>query len=779
MKKKTNDTVRASVLQIGIAAALLFTSAMLVLAGFTSQFHEADRILAAVAVASASSGSGELPGTTFTITNTNDAGAGSLRQAILDSNANPPPPNTTNLISFNIPGSGVHTITLASGLPNITQPVIIDGYTQPGASPNTLTIGDNAVILIKINAGTVNPIVRICNTAICGFGNADGSTIRGLCIVQETGGGTMLDISSNNNVIVGNFLGVDTDGATLGGVQTPIFVRAGVSGTAIGGTAPAARNVMASLNGSGHININGSNTLVQGNYIGLNAAGTAPLGSMLDSIYVLAGNGVTIGGSTPGAGNVINAMRGGIFIRNIPTGIVIQGNLIGTDATGTIGFDELFWGIFLGDSTNTTIGGGTAGAGNVIHARALGIDIEDSPTGIVIQGNFIGTDITGMIDLGNGSCGISVTSSMTSGIIGGTSAGEGNVIAFSGSHGVTVIAATGWRILGNSIHDNAGLGITLGGGCANPNVTPRPNDHCDTDTGPNNGQNYPVITSASFGGSMVTLSGTLDSVASTMFRLEFFSSQSCDPSGFGEGQAFLGSTTVTTDGSCNASFGPLMFSLPTGHTVVTATATILDGAGSPIETSEFSQCVSGPTPSPTPTPTATATPTATPTATVTPTVTPTATPTITPTATPTPTPTGVCVLGQGYWKNHPDQWPVTQLQLSNVTYNQQELLLILSQPVRGNGLVSLARQEIAAKLNIANGADGSCIAQTLADADALIGNLIIPPVGNGFLRPSVYERSLSLYNGGSLCAPSCQLPPQPTPIGYPSPRPRPTPAPRP
>jgi hypothetical protein len=119
------------------------------------------------------------------------------------------------------------------------------------------------------------------------------------------------------------------------------------------------------------------------------------------------------------------------------------------------------------------------------------------------------------------------------------------------------------------------------------------------------------------------------------------------------------------------------------------------------------------------------------------------------------------------------------LHLGNVTYNQQQLLSILNLSVRGNGLVSLAHQEIAAKLNIANGADASCIEQTLAAADALIGDLVIPPVGTGFLRPTVYERTLSLYNEGSLCAPACQFPPQPTPSANPTARLRPTPAPRP
>jgi len=169
-----------------------------------------------------------------------------------------------------------------------------------------------------------------------------------------------------------------------------------------------------------------------------------------------------------------------------------------------------------------------------------------------------------------------------------------------------------------------------------------------------------------------------------------------------------------------------------------------------------------------PTPTATATATATPTATAI------ATPT------PTPTPPSGCVLGQGYWKNHPERWPVTQLQLGNVTYNQQQLLSILKDSARTNGLVFLAHQEIAAKLNIANGADGSCIAQTLAAADALIGDLVIPPVGDGFLSlhdVAGYVSALSRYNGGFLCSPNCG--PAPHPVPTPPPRPRPTRPPRP
>jgi hypothetical protein len=212
-----------------------------------------------------------------------------------------------------------------------------------------------------------------------------------------------------------------------------------------------------------------------------------------------------------------------------------------------------------------------------------------------------------------------------------------------------------------------------------------------------------------------------------------------------------------------------------GKVVVNAGNWLCGGGGTPTPT---------PTPSVTPTPTPTATPTGTPTTTpsVTPTITPSATPSptpsVTPSATPTPTATatatpGACVFGFGYWKNHPQAWPVTELQLGNVTYTQDQLLSIMHEPVRGNGLVSLAHHLITAKLNVANGADPSCIQQTIADADALIGDLVVPPVGDGFLAPrdvNALKDILEDYNEGNLCAPSCDNEGSPTPSPSP-PRP--------
>ena len=183
-------------------------------------------------------------------------------------------------------------------------------------------------------------------------------------------------------------------------------------------------------------------------------------------------------------------------------------------------------------------------------------------------------------------------------------------------------------------------------------------------------------------------------------------------------------------------------------------------------------CEGTPTPTPTSSPSATTTPSPSGTPTPSPSVTPTASPSVTPTPSATP---GGCVFGFGFWKNHPQAWPVTELQLGNVTYTKDQLLSIMHEPVHGNGLVSLAHHLITAKLNVANGADPSCIQQTIADADALIGDLIVPPVGDGFLAPgdvNALKDTLEDYDEGHLCAPSCDNEGSPTPSPSPHQPPR-------
>jgi hypothetical protein len=111
-----------------------------------------------------------------------------------------------------------------------------------------------------------------------------------------------------------------------------------------------------------------------------------------------------------------------------------------------------------------------------------------------------------------------------------------------------------------------------------------------------------------------------------------------------------------------------------------------------------------------------------------------------------------CTRTQGYWKNHAEAWPVTSLTLGTVTYSQANLLSILTQPVEANGLVSLSHQLIAAKLNVEAGASApASVAAAIAAADALIGGLVVPPVGGGSLSPSSTSKLTGIldeYNNG-------------------------------
>lgn len=117
-----------------------------------------------------------------------------------------------------------------------------------------------------------------------------------------------------------------------------------------------------------------------------------------------------------------------------------------------------------------------------------------------------------------------------------------------------------------------------------------------------------------------------------------------------------------------------------------------------------------------------------------------------------------CTLTQGYWKNHPNAWPVTSVTLGSVTYTKAQALAILDQSVNGNGLVGLAHQLIAAKLNVASGSTNT-IATTITASDALIGALVVPPVGSGYLAPSSASslgHALDDYNMGTTGPGHCE-----------------------
>jgi hypothetical protein len=412
-------------------------------------------------------------------------------------------------------------------------------------------------------------------------------------------------------------------------LNTPAGLTVNAAGTTIRGLA-INRNNGAAIT----ISAAGGNVTIAGNFIGSNPAGTIAMpGTGGFAVAIELGSNIVIGGSAPADRNLLSGDRqGGVLIDpfgGVNDGTRIQGNFIGPDVTGTVSLNGPTSGGIRADgnspgnkTTNTAI------IGNLISGNATAI--TDGSAGGVIQGNLIGTQRDGITPLPN-TAGVLLFSNGSNITVGGSGAGQANVIAFNSPNGPGIqvqSSSNGNLISQNSIHDNANLGITL----QFPGI-PLANDACDVDTAPGNlGQNYPVITAAVIAAGNVTISGTLNSTASTDFRLEFFSNTACDPSGNGQGQTFIGFANATTPvGNCDVSFGPLVFPVPAGQTIFTATATEL-----PSNTSEFSACfpvVGAVTPTNTPTSTPTNTPT------LTPTNTPAGVATSTPTSTPTRTPT--------------------------------------------------------------------------------------------------------------------------------------------
>jgi hypothetical protein len=517
----------------------------------------------------------------FVVTTAAASGPGSLAQAMADANASADP---SNLITFNIPGTGAQTIKANNGLPQILTNTTIDATTQPGY------------------AGT--PLIALTHDP--GQGNYDGFnawggslTLRGFSIYGFSVG---VYLGSPNCVVAGNYIGLDPTGNRNG---NNTGVAAWVPGYRIGGTTAAERNVISGNTQALDLYTSGT---VEGNYIGTDPTGTRAIGNGR-AIYLTAIDNhpnpfpATIGGLAPGAGNLISGnYHNGIVIdqaaaRNGGPGstAVIQGNWIGVDSTGSTALRNMGHGIFV-NAYNVLVGGTAAGARNVISGnRGDGIYAlvgyrlpAASPT---IQGNYIGTDSTGTKALGNGASGVDVYYSGGA-TIGGLASGAGNRIAYNGKDGIVVLGlknpdgspgsfssqvVRSNRISANNIWGNHSLGIDLN----DDGVTP--NDPSDADIGPNDLQNYPVITAVTVASGKTTVTGTLDSRPNGTYRIELFSSVDPAPGLYGAGQSFIGYTDVKTDANGHATFSVTMsFVVPAGR-VVSSTAT--DSIGN---TSEFS-----------------------------------------------------------------------------------------------------------------------------------------------------------------------------------------------
>ena len=408
------------------------------------------------------------------------------------------------------------TIALLSPLPAIVEPVTLDGL-KTGA------------------CGLSGPAVEIYGGNIATGSNpgllvtGGSTTIRNLSITGFRGNGIELRNAGASRIEC-SYIGVAPDGVTARGNAGNGIQIIDSEVNVVGGPSSLTRNVISGNIGEG-VKIDGAlatANVVEGNYVGTDAAGTAALGNAASGIYIRRAPGNSI------VGNVVSGNNG--F-----AGIAICGN---PD--------------FCGGANDGTQG--------------------NNASGNTVNGNLIGTDVTRLKPLANAGNGVAIDGAPNTTV---GSAGAANVIT-SNAVGVRVFGsiAPGNQILHNSIYANAGLGIDLGGG----GVTP--NDENETD----GAQNFPSLTSVTTDSGTTTIRGTLHSAPETDFLIEFFTNASCDPSGNGEGQTWFASISgVSANAAGDLAFtGGVSPTLPIG-TIVTATASAT-GTNTRGGTSEFSKC---------------------------------------------------------------------------------------------------------------------------------------------------------------------------------------------
>ena len=319
------------------------------------------------------------------------------------------------------------------------------------------------------------------------------------------------------------------------------------------------RNIISGNQAGVFLENSATGILIEGNYIGTDVRGFKAIGNQYDGV-LLSGTLNTVGGTSAKAANLIsgngrNGVSDGTFAGSIGLN-AIEGNLIGTDSSGTVALANGANGVDI-NTVGDTVGGTTATAGNVISGNLnYGIRLSGSAQSNVVEGNDIGTAKNGSSAVGNAQDGIHIQDSASDNTIGGTVSGAGNVIEFNGGAGIAVGDNSQFNpILTNSIYGNGDLGINLTGN-GNQNLQP------------------PTLASAVSKSKKTTIVGSLTGfAANTVYLIQFFSNQTADPSGFGEGQKYLGSLEVNTDGTGAASFQVVFnVSLSTGQ-FISATAT--------------------------------------------------------------------------------------------------------------------------------------------------------------------------------------------------------------
>lgn len=499
-----------------------------------------------------------LQAATITVNSLGDSaandGACTLREAIIAANTDASSGamagecaagSGSDAISFSVagvikPGSG--------GLPGITTVMHIDGYTAPGASKNTqpLAQGTNAVLKIEIDG-------------------VDAGNSNGLSLLGPTASGTIIEGLAINN-----------SGPLVCCGANAIFLS-GVNGLV--------------------------QTVLRGNFLGTNVAGTlsSPRGGRM--IYLEQSANVIIGTTqipndgpvAPAAVNLISGSSLDGITVSLSTNVQVRGNLIGTNAAGSLPLPNAGYGILLEDTSGDLV------LDNVISASGKsGIILRGASSGVQIAGNTIGLNAAGTGPLPNNLGGILVAENplnhpgndisnvdiINNVVAHNTCAGDCAGITVGARHPDNIVK--GIHLTQNRVFSNKGLEIDLGetdAGAGNILILGvTANDDLDPDSGGNTLQNFPVLTSAVGDGTNVSIDFTLNSEANKSFTLEFFHTATCDPSGHGGAEKYLGSGAFATK-SGGVGGGSVVLALSGVNGFITATATnVLNG------TSEFSAC---------------------------------------------------------------------------------------------------------------------------------------------------------------------------------------------
>lgn len=503
---------------------------------------------------------------TYVVTNTADAGSGSLRQAILNANAQQVTGGQVcapHAILFAIPGSGLHTIRPVSALPKFNIPITLDGYSQTGSSVNTLSEGSNAVITIELDgslAGSTDAIVigaSIPGSSLC---SGNTSVISGLVINRFAGAALSMgeEFCPVNGFcpvggvrIQGNFFGTDASG----------MIGLG-NGIALGRP-----NLLFGR---------GSTNNIVGDEIAQLGGPNPPLAQTRNLISAAGGDGITIGSTRA------DARAESHRIRN---------NIIGLSASGTVALSNMGRGITVDlNSSNIAI------HDNLISANLSdGVAIFDSPISVTsVVSNGIGVGVGG-VPLGNSGNGVLVAGSTTVAFVGARyrfSAFGTASISHNGGAGLFVDDLAQVDV-NASMSGNGGLAIDL----APIGVTP--NDNGDGDSGPNELLNKPVLQSVIFdpSTSITTITGVLNAAPNSSYAINFYISSSCDASGFGGGQSSFplspppSAVNVTTDALGDATFTRQTSGLGAGLVLTALTRRSASTPGpSAFIVSEFSNC---------------------------------------------------------------------------------------------------------------------------------------------------------------------------------------------